>query len=160
MTHICISKLTSTSSDNGFSPGRCQVIIWTNVGILLTGPLETNFSEILIKIHTYSFKKMQLKISSGKWWSFCLSPNVLMRYGNRDWTRGHHVVKSSKALIYQGKCFECYNHYEIWQASQQVCHWDIFQIHSNMSQKSLKKMLFWETTLLMWTTKRLLQSLH
>ena len=32
--------------------GRRQAIIWTNVGILLTGPLGTNLSEILIEIHT------------------------------------------------------------------------------------------------------------
>ena len=37
----------------------------------------TNFSAILIKIHTFSFKKMQLKMSSGNWRPFCLSLNVL-----------------------------------------------------------------------------------
>ena len=37
VTHICISNLTITGSDNGLSPGRRQAIIWTNAGILLTG---------------------------------------------------------------------------------------------------------------------------
>ena len=37
-----------------------------NGGILLIGPLGTNFSEILIKIYTFSFKKMHLNMSSGK----------------------------------------------------------------------------------------------
>ena len=46
--------------------GRRQAIILTNAGILLIGPLGTNFSEILIEIHTFSFKKMHLKTSSGK----------------------------------------------------------------------------------------------
>ena len=55
----------------------CQAIIWTNAGILLIGPLGTNFSEILIKIHTFSFNKMHLKMSSGKWRAFCLRFNVL-----------------------------------------------------------------------------------
>ena len=64
-------------SDNGLSPGQCQVIIWTNAGILLIGPLGTNFGEILIEIHTFSFKKMHLKISSAKWRPFCLGLNVL-----------------------------------------------------------------------------------
>ena len=32
-------------SDNGLSPGRHQAMIWTNARILLTGPLETNFSD-------------------------------------------------------------------------------------------------------------------
>ena len=42
-------------------------LFWTNAGILLIGPLGTNFSEILIEIHTFSFKEMHLKMSSGKW---------------------------------------------------------------------------------------------
>ena len=33
-------------SDNGLSSIWCQAIIWTNVGILLIGPLGTNISEI------------------------------------------------------------------------------------------------------------------
>ena len=62
VTHICISKLTIIGSDNGLSPGRRQAIIWTNDGLLLIGPLGTNLSEILIKILTFSFKKMRLKV--------------------------------------------------------------------------------------------------
>ena len=42
--HICVSKLTITGSDNGLSPDRRQAIIWTNVGILLTGPIQWNFN--------------------------------------------------------------------------------------------------------------------
>ena len=45
VTHICVSKLTIIGSDNGLSPERRQAIIWTNAGILLIGPLGTNFSE-------------------------------------------------------------------------------------------------------------------
>ena len=78
MTHICVSKLTIIGSDNGLSPGRRQAIIWTNAGILLIGPLRTNFSEIFIKIHAFSFKNMRLKMSSAKWRPFCLGLNVLM----------------------------------------------------------------------------------
>ena len=66
VTHICVSKLTIIGSDNGLSPGQRQAIIWTNAGIWLIRPLETNFSEILIKIHTFSFTKIHLKMSSGK----------------------------------------------------------------------------------------------
>ena len=64
VTHICVSNLTIIGSDNGLSPGRRQAITWTNVEILLIGPLGTNFSEILIEIHTFSFKKFHLKMSS------------------------------------------------------------------------------------------------
>ena len=77
VTHICVNKITIIGSDNGLSPGRRQAIIWTDAGILLVGPLGTNFSEILIEILTFSFKKMHLKMSSGKWRPFCLGLNVL-----------------------------------------------------------------------------------
>ena len=75
VTHIFVSKLTITVSDNGLSPDRCQAIIWTNAGILLIEPLGTNFNEMLIKVHTFSFKKIRLKVSSGNWWPFCLGLN-------------------------------------------------------------------------------------
>ena len=78
MTHICVSNLTIIGSDNALSPGRRQAIIWTNAGILLIEPLGTNFSEILIEINTFSFKKMHLKKLSGKWRPFCLCLNVLI----------------------------------------------------------------------------------
>ena len=78
MTHICIRKLTIIVSDNGLSPGRGQAIIWTNAGILLIRTLGTNFSEILGKIHSFSFKKMHLKISSVKGHLFSLGLNELM----------------------------------------------------------------------------------
>ena len=73
MTHICVGKLTIIGSDNGLSPGRGQAIIWPNPGILLTAPLGTNFNETSIEIHTFSFKEIRLKLSSGKWRLFCLS---------------------------------------------------------------------------------------
>ena len=77
---ICISNLIIIGSDNGLSPGWCQAIIWTNAGILLFEPLGTNFREILIKVHMFSFKKIYLKMSSGKWRPFCLSLNMLMNW--------------------------------------------------------------------------------
>ena len=54
VAHICVSKLTIIDSDDGLSPGRRQAIIWTNAGILWVG----SFSEILVRIHTFSLKKM------------------------------------------------------------------------------------------------------
>ena len=77
VTDICVGKLTIIGSDNGLSPGRRQVIIWTNAGILLIEPLGTNFSEILIGIQIFPFKKMRLKMPSAKWHPFCLGLNVL-----------------------------------------------------------------------------------
>ena len=80
MTHICVGKLTIIGSDNGLSPAWRQAIIWTNAGILLIGPLGTNFSEILIRIQTFSFTKMHLKMLSAKWRPFCLGLNVFRKH--------------------------------------------------------------------------------
>ena len=107
MMHICVGKLTIIGSDNGLSPDRRQAIIWTNAGILLIGPLGTNFSEILIEILTFSFKKMRLKGSSAKRWPSCLDLNVIMevithpcwdlnlsilvKRANGEWARGHDI---------------------------------------------------------------------
>ena len=98
VTHICVSKLTIIGSDNGLSPGRRQAIIWTNTGILLIEPSGTNFNEILIEIHTFSFKKMHLKLSFGKCQPSCLGLNVLRYIGlfYQFWMlRWHRYLKCS-----------------------------------------------------------------
>ena len=77
--YICASRLTIIGSDNDLSPGWRQAIIWTNAGILLIGPLGTNFGENLIEIYTFSFRQMHLKMSSGKLSPFCLGLNVLIQ---------------------------------------------------------------------------------
>ena len=81
VTHICVNKLTVIGSDNGLSPGQRQPIIWPNAGILLIGTMGRNFSEILIQIRSFSFKKMHLKMSSGKWQPFGFGLNVLTQWG-------------------------------------------------------------------------------
>ena len=94
MTHICVGNLTIIGSDNGLSPERRQAIIWTNAGILLIGPLGTNFGEILIQIQTFSLKKMRLKMSSAKCsFRLCLSglkpPAFLHHY---HWVWRYHTL--------------------------------------------------------------------
>ena len=84
VTHICVSKLTIIGSDNSLSPDRRQAIIWTNAGLLLIGPLGTNFSKILIEIVTLSLKKMRLNVSSAKRRPFCLGLNVLIKGAPTD----------------------------------------------------------------------------
>ena len=78
VTHICVSDLTIIGSDNGLSPGWRQAIIRTNTGILLIRPLGTNFSEFLVEILIFSFKKMRLKVPSAKRLPFCLGLNELI----------------------------------------------------------------------------------
>ena len=64
--HICVSKLGRHFSGNGLLPVWLQAISWIRTGLLLIGLLGTNFSEILIRILSFSFKKMHLKMSSAK----------------------------------------------------------------------------------------------
>ena len=73
---MSISIFTIIGSDNGLVPGRRQAIIWTSAEISSIGPLGTHFSEIVIEIYTSSFKKMHLKMLSGKLQPFCLGLNV------------------------------------------------------------------------------------
>ena len=89
-THICVSNLTIIGSDNGLSSGWRQAIIWTSSGVLIVGPLGTDFSEVLIGIHTFSFKKMHLKMLSVKWSPSCLSLNVLRKAANWPWHIEQH----------------------------------------------------------------------
>ena len=77
MTHICVSKLTIISSDNGLSPGRRQAIIWTNAGILSIGPLKQTSVKFYSKIKQFHWKKIHLKMSCAKSRPFCLGLNVL-----------------------------------------------------------------------------------
>ena len=88
MRHICVSKLTIIGSDDGLSPGRRHAIIWINFGILLIRTWRTNFSEILGEIHSFSFSKMHLKMSSVKWRLFGLGLNEL----NGHWVIGNWLT--------------------------------------------------------------------
>ena len=125
VTHICVSKLTIIGSDNGLSPDRHQAIIWTNAGILLIGPLGTNFSEILIEILTFSIKKMRLKVSSVKRRPFCLGLNVLtvlLLTGAHGllpicvplYSNEHAIFACRLALFGWSKCCWCHGAYIEW----------------------------------------------
>ena len=75
VTHICVIKLTIIGSDNLDNYlNQC----WNIVNKIR--PLGTNFSEILIEILIFSFKKMRLKVSSAKRRPFCLGLNVLTHW--------------------------------------------------------------------------------
>ena len=78
VTHICVSKLSTIGSDNGLAPGWCQAIIWTNAETFFSRTFGTNFNEILSEVHTSSFKKMHLEMSSAKWRPFCLREDELI----------------------------------------------------------------------------------
>ena len=44
------------------------------------GPINNQIQWNFIEIHTFSFKKMHLKMSPGKWQPFCLGLNVFIMY--------------------------------------------------------------------------------
>ena len=124
VTHVCVhGKLTSIGSDNGLSPERHQAIIWTNAGILLIGLLGTNFSGILTEIHTFSLKKMHLKMSSGKCRPFCLSLTLLTHCGL---VTPYGFVAFTWQL-FQSKRPSCYFVWGIWKLYFQhffpISHW-------------------------------------
>ena len=119
VTHICVDKLTIISSDNGLSPGWRQAIIWTNAGILLDGPLRANVNEILIKIYTFSFKKMHLKMLSGKWWPFCLGLYVIYKWN--QWYKGWYWTAMNYCSIFM-------------QLTGVMFIWIMYQIVSNKSK--------------------------
>ena len=73
MTHKCIGKMTRISSDIGLAPEQRQAIFWTNTGILLIGPLGTNFSEISIEIQTFFLNIICLKMLSANIGHFVLA---------------------------------------------------------------------------------------
>ena len=95
MPHIYASMTwVIIGSGNGLSPIWCQAITWTNVNFLSIDPSGTNFSEILIKTHNFSFMKMHLKMSSVKWQPFCpgrdeLTECALAYYSER--ARSEHL---------------------------------------------------------------------
>ena len=101
VAHICVNKLNNIGSDNGLSPGRRQAIISTNDKKMLNRTLGANFSDILGEIHAISFKKMHLKMSSGKWRPFCLGLNVLN-------ILSYHVVHGNVLMRLPGTCIDFY----------------------------------------------------
>ena len=76
VTHICVSKLTIICSYNDLLPGQHQAIISTSAGILLIGPLGTNFSEILIEIYVFiqenEFENVVRKVAAFLSWLQCV----------------------------------------------------------------------------------------
>ena len=95
----------------------------------IVGLLGTNLSEIFIEVHIFSFKKMHLKMSSGKCRPFCLDLNMLITHYNR--------VISQWILykIYTQYTFYCSSLLDVWCLISvwfSRCH-----LNSNVLQSSL-----------------------
>ena len=73
--------------------------------ILLIQTLETNFSEIVSEIHTFSFKKMHFNIFA-KWQQFYLGLNVLINIDSEYITKYmHHHHQLHFLPFYKEKIF-------------------------------------------------------
>ena len=95
MTHLCVGNLTIIGSDNGLSPGRRQAIIWTNAGILLIGPLGTNFSEISIEKENV-FESVICEMAA-----ICLGLSVLSQCTNYLSTWAQHWFEEPPKWVFE-----------------------------------------------------------
>ena len=92
-------------SNHHWFNGRHQAIIRTNSAVLLTVPLGTNFSEIVIEILTFSYTIMHLNMPCGKWRPFCPRLNML----NSNLHIHNPVIYRWKRLSFplNDQCFMC-----------------------------------------------------
>ena len=85
-TWFCPQRRTDGQGETSIPPFQLRWSGRYNDGILLIGPLWTNFSEILIEIHTFSFKEVYLKI--------CLEHDGVIKWKHFpcywDFVRGIH----------------------------------------------------------------------
>ena len=93
VTHVYVSKIIIIGSVNGLSPGWHPTIIWTNAGIMLIGPLGTNFSQILIENIYIVIQKMHFKMSSANWRPSCPRLNEITgrQCGNQLTRHRRHI---------------------------------------------------------------------
>ena len=98
VTHICVSKLTIIGSDNGCRLIGAKPLSEPMLKYWWLDQKKTIFSEILIETHTSSFKKIHLKMPSGKWRIFCLGLNVLILIP--VWTSNHNHHKVWDEITY------------------------------------------------------------
>ena len=74
---VCARTRVHTRTCFSFVYPSVSSFSWTSDNRIMK-PLGINFSDISIRIQTFSFKKIRLKVSSAKWRSFCLGLNVLI----------------------------------------------------------------------------------
>ena len=79
VTHICVGNLITIGSDNGLSPGRCQVIIWTNTGIHIVYWTTRNTPQWNVNRNSYIYIQGNTFVNVCKWRQFCLGLNMLIQ---------------------------------------------------------------------------------
>ena len=84
--HICGSKLVHHCFQIMGAPAQRHAIIWTNIGLLLIGPLVTKFCEHWIKIQQFLYEERYFKMPSVKWRHFRLVLNERTTEVEDIWT--------------------------------------------------------------------------
>ena len=107
MTHICVSKLTITGSDNGLLPGGRQAIIWTNAGILLIRNLRNKLQWNLkqnscIFIQENAFENVVCEMASILFRPQCVNLWDFMRYMDTVQEHYQFIVLSKEMNIIRG----------------------------------------------------------
>ena len=94
-------------------------------GKLLIETLGTNFSEILIEIQIFSFKKMGLKMSSAKWQPFCLGLNVLRcnTFLYMSWQHSNHWNTSGNCIKFRILAELIIVVWFVWYLHYKLCGW-------------------------------------
>ena len=82
----------SVGSDNHSSPIRRRAIIWNNARLLSVCFLGANFSEILIKSRTFSFRKIRSNMLFAKWRPFCPEEDGLQKCSPHPWLMEVHFT--------------------------------------------------------------------
>ena len=127
----------SIGSDNGLSPVWLQAITWTNNGLLSIGNLGTNFSEIWIKIHNFSFMKnafeyvvceMVAILSRGRWIN---TLRLVMHYASMKWLIMFQVMACAMFAVKHTP--------NKWWSSK--CHWIKFTLQGSSLKNRHLKML-------------------
>ena len=135
--HFLMSVITYPygiiGSDNGLSPIRRQAIIWTNAGLWSIGP----FSEISIKIQSFSFTKMYLKMSSVRWRPFYSRGDELIlcglvQLGHRYFRQGFSTDQTPSHLLNQWW-------FTVWWTVKNIFLWNLTQIQTSLWRQNISK---------------------
>ena len=97
-------------------------IIWTSAWLLLIRTWETNFSETLIGIPTFSSKKICLKMSYEKWRPLCIDLNVDLNATLIKW-KWTQYCKCYPVLFTLPLCVLFCNHPIIWVTNRKPSNW-------------------------------------
>ena len=114
---ICLSRLDCCNRRN--SVEAKWILSMTELNSWSQDPLSLyRIKFVLINIHTFSFKRMHLKMSSAKWRPFCLGPNV-----SRQNASIHNCLMSERMVFYRNDGFPHGTPYGVFSGTYQIHAW-------------------------------------